>query len=282
MDDSPTVDDFVDSLSAVIEGDAGSSPEPETPEEVIQSVPESVAPAEVTEAEPSPAENQPIAEAPVASALDPATAARLEAMEAQLKEASAKANQFDELQKAAQAHAEQQRIAAQRAEWEARALSIENINDPDVQKREAARLVAEVEQARNMDAARAIQSREQIIQERELESEKSAAIGAALYQSIQNHPALTDDIKRELIENSRHLSTYTSPAAQQAAIQREQQIVSTAIARAKAEWEKSQTAAVQAKVQNRIADDTDLVGSATGTAGGRAATNDDFIDSIFR
>lgn len=281
MDDSPTVDDFVDSLSAVIEGDAGSSPEPETPEEVIQSVPESVAPTEVIEAEPSPAENQPIAEAP-APALDPAIAARLEAMEAQLQEASAKANQFDELQKAAQAHAEQQRIAAQRAEWEARALSIENINDPDVQKREAQRLVAEVEQARNMDAARAIQSREQIIQERELESEKSAAIGAALYQSIQNHPALTDDIKRELIENSRHLSTYTSPAAQQAAIQREQQIVSTAIARAKAEWEKSQTAAVQAKVQNRIAADTDLVGSATGTAGGRAATNDDFVDSIFR
>jgi hypothetical protein len=281
MDDSPTVDDFVDSLSAVIEGDAGSSPEPETPEEVIQSVPESVAPTEVIEAEPSPAENQPIAEAP-APALDPAIAARLEAMEAQLQEASAKANQFDELQKAAQAHAEQQRIAAQRAEWEARALSIENINDPDVQKREAQRLVAEVEQARNMDAARAIQSREQIIQERELESEKSAAIGAALYQSIQNHPALTDDIKRELIENSRHLSTYTSPAAQQAAIQREQQIVSTAIARAKAEWEKSQTAAVQAKVQNRIAADTDLVGSATGTAGGRIATNDDFVDSIFR
>lgn len=281
MDDSPTVDDFVDSLSAVIEGDAGSSPEPETPEEVIQSVPESVAPTEVIEAEPSPAENQPIAEAP-APALDPAIAARLEAMEAQLQEASAKASQFDELQKAAQAHAEQQRIAAQRAEWEARALSIENINDPDVQKREAQRLVAEVEQARNMDAARAIQSREQIIQERELESEKSAAIGAALYQSIQNHPALTDDIKRELIENSRHLSTYTSPAAQQAAIQREQQIVSTAIARAKAEWEKSQTAAVQAKVQNRIAADTDLVGSATGTAGGRIATNDDFVDSIFR
>jgi len=277
MDDSPEIDAFVDSLSAVVEPEAGSSPEVETPEEVIQSVPESVAPAEVAEASASSPENQPIAAPP---ALDPAMAARIEAMEAQLKEASAKASQFDQLQKAAQAHAEQQRLHQQRSEWEARALSIENINDPETQKREAARLVAEVEQARNMDAARAIQSREQIIMDRESESEKSAAIGAALYQSIQNHPALTDDVKRELIENSRHLSTYASPAAQQAAIQREQQIVSTAVARAKAEWEKSQNAAVQAKVQNRIASDTDLVGSATGTAGGRGKTIDDFVDSL--
>ena len=173
------------------------------------------------------------------------------------------------------------RLQQQRDEWTTRATQIENITDPDMQKREAQRLVAEVEQARGLDAQRVIQAREQMIAQREQEAESSAAIGAGLYQSISSDPDLSPEKKKQLIENSRYLATYPTPAAQQAAIKREQEIVSTAVARAKAEWEKANTQATAAKVNNRIASDTDLVGTASGSAGGRPKTIDDFVDSLF-
>ena len=290
MDDTQTIDSFVDSLALGMDGEAGSSPEPEVATEGVQAEPEQVAPEQEPAAEVSSDGVVPEVEAvetPVETApsLDPALAARLEALEAEARAATERANQSEAMIRQAQQVAfqrqEQARLQQQRDEWATRATQIENITDPDLQKREAQRLVAEVEQARMADAQRVVQQRDQFIAQREQEAESTAAIGAGLFQSIQNDPDLSPEKKQQLIENSRYLATYSSPAAQQAAIEREQKIVSLAVARAKAEWEKANTQSTAQKVNNRIASDTDLVGNASGSAGGRPKTIDDFVDSLF-
>lgn len=294
MDDTQTIDSFVDELTGALDGDGGSSPSPEqaAPETVPQDT-TPVAPEGGTDAEDSSSAVDPgmVAEAPAAPetpqppAVDPALTARLEAIEAEARAAQERAERAENVLREAQQRAmerqEQMRLQQQRDEWTARAVQIEQISDPDMQKREAARLVAEVEQARAMDAQRIIQQREQLIAQREQESESTAAIGAAFYQSIRNDPTLTEADKTRLIDNARHLSTYPNPTAQQAALEREKQVVDAAIVRAKAEWEKAQAAQTQAKVQERIAKDTDLVGSGAGSAGGGFKTNDEFVDSLF-
>ena len=292
MDNEQTIDSFVDSLSVDPEVEGSSSPATEESSETVLAAPETVAPDQVAQTEVSSSDvvadagtTSPSVEAP---APDPALIARLEAAETQAREASARAEQSERLiqqaQMEAQRRAYEQHQQRQNEEFQARALRIENINDPEIQKAEAARLVAEVQQARNAEAQQVIQLREQQSAQRlaalENDTHRASAIAAGFYQTIQTRSDLTDAQKQEILADTKYYAQYPNPKAQQEAIARDQNLVSTAVSRAKAEWEKAQGMATQAKVAGRTAADTDLVGSASGSAGNRTASIDDFVDSL--
>jgi hypothetical protein len=281
MDDQ-TIDSFVDQIAPL---DNAVEATADTTEQVAESVSpdvEAVAPVEQAGTELSSDDAPPAVETPVETAHDP-YAERLAAMEAQLTEVSQKAQNYDALQQAVMQRQREQAMQAQRNEWQERALAIENISDDATRKREAARLVQEVEVSRQFEASQMVQQRDSMIHQREQEAESSAAIGAAMYHAIQNDPDLTPAKKKELLENSKFLSKLPSPAAQQATLQREQQITTAAIERAKKQWEAQHGITTQAKAQDRIAKDTDLAKSPVSPGTGRSnATIDDFVDSVFR
>ena len=121
MDDTQTIDSFVDGLALGMDGEAGSSPEPEVPTEVVQAAPEQVAPEQVVEAEVSSdgvvPEVAAVVETPVETApppLDPAIAARLEALEAETRSANERASQSEALIRQAQQEAFNRQEAARR------------------------------------------------------------------------------------------------------------------------------------------------------------------------
>jgi hypothetical protein len=284
MDNEQTIDSFVDELSAMVDAEAGSSPEPETVNEVVPDAPEAVAPVQVESPEVSSADVVPEVAAvetpvPAAPATDPDLIARLEAAE---QRAARSEQLIEQAAQEAQRRAYMQAQEQQNAEFQRRAIAIENLTDPELQKAEAARLVREVQQAREAEARVVLQQREQQIAAVEQAGEKSAAIAAGFYQTIQARTDLTEAQKQEILQDTKFYAQYPSPQAQQAAIERDRSLVSTAVARAKAEWEKANGQAIEQRTKQRTASDTDLVGTSAGSAGGKIQTNDDFVDSLFK
>ena len=276
MDNSPDIDALLDSIPALNEPTAaGSSPEVSTSPESVPSVPEAVAPALVADPNASSTEVVPsgepaIAETPPAAPV-PDVSAELAAMKAQLAELGPKAQLVDlAMQRAAEDAAQAQRDA-QVQQWQERLDYVrENFSSTEAAA-ESRRIVGEIEQARNSEY-------QQQIQEQARTANAAAAIGTGLYQSIQNHPLIPEEVKKELIGNAQFLSQLPNPQAQQQTLVRDRQIAESAVARAEAKWKSQLESATAAKVQERIASGVDQVGVGVGSPG--TATDDGSLDFV--
>lgn len=269
MDQDAWIDSVLDPDVPVADDFAGSSQDDDVTLDPAQVDPEAVAPS----SDETGADSSTLPDHPTNTNTPDETAARLAALETQLAQASEKAQRLDWLEQQAQAHAqqaavqaEQQRRAAQEADWAERATKLEEL-PPEYQKREAARLLAEVNAA---NAQRVIPQLQQV----HSEAEDAAKVASSFIHALD---VLPDDLRQQVFDTAQHLRSFDSPEGQQQARAHDKRVADAAIARFKAEQDKSQVRTTAQRAQQRVANGTDLVGIAPGGTGPADDGSADFL-----
>lgn len=252
-------------------GVEGSAPEPEPGVDPAgQSDVQAVAPSH----EQASADSSTVADSTADTLAPDPTEARFAAMQAQLDEASRKAAVLDQIEQAARQQVVQQQRQAQAAEWQKQIEAAAELS-PEMQQRESRRIMAEIEQAQ------AAQYQPQL-QQAHSDVEQTAAVATAFFHAIQNNPQIPEAVKQQVIADSRYLANLPTPEAQKQTLDRDRRIAESAVAAAKAEWEKQQTKTIATRANQRIEQGTDLVGVAAGSAGdGDDGSVDWLVDRVF-
>ena len=276
--DQTKLDAVLDSLN--FDSIAGEPSEPAVvaePETASQSESEAVAPPESADSAESAVEDVVSAEDAAPTPSSPETPAPL-SYDSDDNPYKAEVQQFREMfaeaQRRAQEQAEQQRVEAQRAEWQERLEAIRENYSPEQAQIESRRLVAEIEAERVREA-------QAVITARETDAEQSAKAFAAFFNTVKE--SLPPEQFTQIEANARHLLQFSSPDAMQAQLARDKAIRAESAAKIEALQKQLAEAKLATQAKERIASGADRVGTGVGSpAATTSATRlDQTLDALF-